>query len=221
MIERMEQTAPIQTAVDWGSTSFRAYRFDGNGAVVDTVSIAAGIKQAQALEGPARAGWFETTLFDAVGGWLEPGEPVLLSGMITSRNGWHESPYLNCPVELASLLSHTKSIHCRGHELHFLPGVAMGATEADVMRGEELQLIGHAGHTEGLFVLPGTHSKWVLADQQHIKRFRTIPTGEIFDALLNQTLIGALAKSGASDDEHPLYWKSSNQKKPKPISQGY
>lgn len=201
MIGVMVQPKQILTAVDWGSTSFRAYRFDVGGNLVDSISSAQGIKQAQELEGTARTAWFETTLFEAVGKWLEPEAPVLLSGMITSRNGWHESPYLECPVKLSSLLTESISLQCRGHDFQFLPGVAMTAADADVMRGEELQLIGHAPEEGRLFVLPGTHSKWVLADSQHIHSFRTLPTGEMFDALLNQTLIGALAKPHTDTDD--------------------
>ena len=75
-------------AIDWGSTSFRAYRFDDHGALQDTLALPAGIKTAQNLEAAERSAWFEKTLLDAVGQWLGSGESLLLSGMITSRNGF-------------------------------------------------------------------------------------------------------------------------------------
>ena len=182
-----------QVAIDWGSTSFRAYRFNQQAQLQVTLPLPAGIKSAQALEREAQLSWFEQTLFDAIGHWLQPQQPVLLSGMITSRNGWVESPYLQCPVALSSILSQVVVTECRGHPLKFLPGVALGGAEADVMRGEELQLIGLTGDTPAIYVMPGTHSKWVLADRESLYSFRTIPTGEIFDVLINQTLVGGLA----------------------------
>lgn len=180
-------------AIDWGSTSFRAYRFDHHGELQETLPLPSGIKSAQAMERTAQLEWFEQTLFDAVGHWLQPQQPILLSGMITSRNGWFESPYLQCPVALSDILPQAVITECRGHPLKFLPGVALGGTAADVMRGEELQLIGLTEESPAIYVMPGTHSKWVLADRESLHSFRTLPTGEIFDVLINHTLMGGLA----------------------------
>ena len=186
-------------AIDWGSTSFRAYRFDDHGALQDTLALPAGIKTAQNLEAAERSAWFEKTLLDAVGQWLGSGESLLLSGMITSRNGWHESPYLDCPVTLSALLPQAFEVDCRSHRLKFLPGVALRDQGADVMRGEELQLIGLTGVEPAMYVMPGTHCKWVLANRDTLFSFRTFPTGELFDVLLKHTLIGGLAAQEGSD----------------------
>lgn len=186
-------------AVDWGSTSFRAYRFSDGFELADTIALPAGIKAAQDLKPADRSAWFEQTLYDAVGQWLSASDSVLLSGMVTSRNGWHESPYLDCPVALSELLSHALEVDCQGYRLKFLPGVALRGANADVMRGEELQLIGLTGDRPATYVMPGTHSKWVLANRDTLYSFRTVPTGELFDVLLKHTLIGGLAEDEQSD----------------------
>ena len=42
---------------------------------------------------------FADTLREEIGPWLAAGEDhVLLSGMIGSRQGWKEAPYLPCPA---------------------------------------------------------------------------------------------------------------------------
>ena len=84
-------------AVDWGSSSFRAYRVDAQGRVTDRRSAARGILTVE-------AGGFAAVLTEEIRHWLddEPGA-VFMSGMIGSRQGWIEVPYLACPVDLAAV----------------------------------------------------------------------------------------------------------------------
>ncbi len=172
--------------MDWGSSSFRAYRFDSNGEVIDFVESADGIKTVAVSN-------FESMLLSHTGHWLQSGDTVLLSGMITSRNGWVETPYISCPLELSQLpqqsVSKTVGSNIR---LLFLPGACIN-NPADVMRGEELQLYGAVQADEQLVVLPGTHSKWAFVRSGVLEKFHTVVTGELFDVLIKQTLIGGLA----------------------------
>src|SRR4051812_46477347 len=78
--------------IDWGTTSFRAFRIGRDGAVRERRAGPKGI-----LNVPD--GRFGDTLREEIGPWLAAGEDqVLLSGMIGSRQGWKESPYLPCPA---------------------------------------------------------------------------------------------------------------------------
>lgn len=186
----------IKAGVDWGSSSFRAYRFDESGRVIDTLSTALGIKFVSDDLSNQHKGInkFEHTFLDLIGHWLEPGDTVLLSGMITSVNGWCETPYLECPVSLSAITAQMTEKQVNGISLQFLPGVCQRSPKADVMRGEELQLIGALQSREKTtMVMPGTHSKWAIAEQDSLLEFRTIATGELFDVLLNHSLIGQLA----------------------------
>lgn len=178
----------ITVGVDWGSSSFRAYRFDSSGEMVDKIDQAAGIKTVTDQN-------FENVLFESIGHWLQPGDAILFSGMITSRNGWMETPYLECPVSLHQLGSKS-SVKKISNDIAglFLPGLSM-RTPADVMRGEELQLYGALSHDEQLVILPGTHSKWACVRAGVVEKFHTVVTGELFELLINHSLVGGLATS--------------------------
>ena len=73
----------------------------------------------------------------------------------------------------------------------------------DVMRGEETQIFGAlalSGRDEGLFLLPGTHSKWAEVKDGRIVSFRTFMTGEVFGALKDHTILGRLMREGGDAD---------------------
>jgi len=196
--------------IDWGSSSLRAYLFDTNHNLLDKVESDRGITRLpRSSENPSgkehslsKKEHFESTLYDVVADWRQSGMRVLLSGMVTSRNGWVETPYMPCPANPRSLFDFSVSMEWQNLKLSFLPGVCQVGTQQgaevmpDVMRGEELQLlaIGPKTGTE-LIVLPGTHSKWAVVDSDAILAFRTIPTGELFDVLLSHSLVGGLAQS--------------------------
>ena len=181
---------PALIGVDWGTSSLRAFLIDADGHVIDGVSSSEGIMQ---VSGKA----FEAVLDRLIGRWYAQSElPILASGMITSRNGWVETPYESMPLEACSLAKalvpfDTKS----GARVHFVTGASVEhAGGPDVMRGEETQIIGASalGLNEGTFVMPGTHSKWVQVDDGKIIDFSTYMTGEIFAALKGHTILGVL-----------------------------
>jgi 2-dehydro-3-deoxygalactonokinase len=183
--------------IDWGTTSFRAYRIDGGGAVIETREAAAGILA-------VRDGDFEGVLTREIGAWLEaePDLPVLASGMITSRQGWLEVPYCRCPAGSAEI-ARALMPHPARPGLHFVPGLALIGADGvpDVIRGEETQIVGEVGDRPGrhLLVLPGTHSKWALAEDGVITWFATFMTGEVFAVLKEHSILGRLMRGEADD----------------------
>ena len=180
----------IKAGVDWGSSSLRAYRFDAQ-KVIDTVASERGIKTFKSQNKDTQ---FEHVLFNLIGNWLQPGDGIILSGMITSVDGWVDTPYLPCPVSCTALASNLTHKVIRDCDLYFVPGVCQSSPQPDVMRGEELQLLGEGDqHNNTLVIMPGTHSKWAQLKHGTIQQFRTIVTGELFDVLRNQTLVGQLA----------------------------
>jgi len=66
------------------------------------------------------------------------------------------------------------------------------------MRGEETQVVGAsvAGMDNGVFVMPGTHSKWVSVVGGRIENYKTFMTGEVFGALRSHTILGTLMVAG-------------------------
>jgi 2-dehydro-3-deoxygalactonokinase len=88
---------PPSRAVDWGTSSFRAYCVARDGAVLNKRSAPLGIL---AIEGGRFAEALETQVRD----WLEAGEqPIVMSGMIGGRQGWKEPPYAHCLAGLAEI----------------------------------------------------------------------------------------------------------------------
>jgi 2-dehydro-3-deoxygalactonokinase len=195
-----DMTSPTALiGIDWGTTSFRAYRISADGQVLDSRRAEAGI-----LNVPH--GEFEGVFEREVGPWLmlQPDLPVLASGMITSRQGWVEVPYCPCPAgraEIAgALLRHATT---RGRIIHFVPGLSMVDPDGvpDVIRGEETQIIGEIGAASGrrLLLLPGTHSKWALVENGRIVWFATFMTGEVFGVLKEHSILGRLMAGEAHD----------------------
>lgn len=93
---------PSLIALDWGTTSLRAYLFDAHGALIDTRTRAAGVMHVPA--GGARA--FDVVFEEACGDWLDraPGMPVLAAGMVGSAQGWREAPYVAVPGDRKSVV---------------------------------------------------------------------------------------------------------------------
>lgn len=179
--------------VDWGTTNFRAYRFDAAGEALAEHRAAAGILS-------VTDGAFEAVLDREIGAWITADCELLFSGMITSRNGWVETPYAETPASLAALAAASlRRQHSSGAPMRFLPGVAMRQPAPDVMRGEEIQVFGAcAPDEEAIVVLPGTHSKWVRHREGRIEALHTFMTGEVFAALKGHTILGRLLPDGAS-----------------------
>ncbi len=178
--------------VDWGTSSFRAFLMTEGGDLLNRTRSADGVL---GLSKDA----FPQFLTDRLRDWLSgyPGIPILMSGMVGSTVGWVDVPYLTCPVSSKDL---TTALHyvgaLEGHNVWIVPGIKTMAASGspDVMRGEETQiagalsLLGGAGG-QGLFCLPGTHSKWVLVDGTGIASFATYLTGELFAVLGTHSIL--------------------------------
>lgn len=195
-------TAPALIAVDWGTTSFRAYLASADGQALAAHESGQGILHVQDAA-------FADTLVAAARDWVAQHGPlpILMAGMIGSRQGWREAPYARCPARAADL-----SVGLTHVDVPGLPSVAIvagvttqGVAERpDVMRGEETQIFGAlAGMRleQGIFVLPGTHSKWVRVDGGAIVDFTTYMTGEVFAALKDHTILGRLMAPGPGNGD--------------------
>ncbi|MBU8537943.1 2-dehydro-3-deoxygalactonokinase [Falsiroseomonas tokyonensis] len=179
--------------VDWGTTSLRAYRIGAAGAPEARIDRPGGI-----LTVPE--GGFPAALREAIGPWLVEGETkVLLCGMVGSRQGWVEAPYLRCPAGPAEIAAATTPIPFEGAELRLIPGLTTedGSGIPDVMRGEETKLVALAETIgSGLACLPGTHSKWARLEGGRVTGFTTHMTGETFAALSQHTILARTSVEG-------------------------
>jgi 2-dehydro-3-deoxygalactonokinase len=187
-------------AVDWGTSSFRAYRLDAVGHVQDRRDAAAGILA-------VAHGVFADTLRAQIGPWIAAGETqVLMSGMIGSRQGWREAPYARTPAGADEIAGAMVSVPFDdGVQVWIAPGVMHRTTEGfhDVMRGEETQIVGvlrTLGSGTHRVCLPGTHSKWVELVDGRIVAFRTHMTGEVFAVLRAHSILGRTIPAQAPFD---------------------
>ena len=183
--------------VDWGTTSFRAFRIARDGTIRDRRTALRGL-----VNVPDNR--FADTLREEIGPWLAAGEDhVLLSGMIGSRQGWKEAPYLPCPAGAPEVAAALVAIEFDWGQVKLVPGLSATdeAGVAEVMRGEETQVFGvlETMGGGGLACLPGTHSKWVRVEGGRIVGFTTHMTGEAFGALRGHTILGRMMREGPAD----------------------
>lgn len=165
--------------VDWGSSHRRAYLLGAGGGCLRRHEDERGM-----LTERGRFAWSLAALRHAIG--ARPGAPAVLSGMVGSAQGWHEVPYLENSVSLYDLPHHLVAVREMA-DCYIVPGYVRRGPVADVMRGEETQLLGALAlkQGDGWFVLPGTHSKWVQVQDGRMMRWSTYMTGELF-ALLSR-----------------------------------
>ena len=189
-------TQRARLVVDWGTSNFRCYRFAPDGTVAQTHQASAGILSVSDRD-------FASVLQREIGSWITPDMNIFLSGMITSRNGWVETPYVEAPARLADLARAAVVVEAEnGVKMHFLPGVAMYSPTPDVMRGEEIQVFGVVDELEtATVILPGTHSKWVEVRDGALQRFSSFMTGEVFGVLKTHSILGRLMTDAANGND--------------------
>ncbi len=175
-------------AVDWGTTNRRTFLIE-HGQVTRTKRDAKGVTSIRDF--PDAVAALRTTFGDM---------PMLLAGMIGSNIGWVPAPYVRAPAGISELAAGLLYIDAR---TAIVPGVSVN-DPADVMRGEEVQLLGavEAGLVprDALLVQPGTHCKWAEMVDGRIAGFTTAMTGELFALLRAHGLLSAQLTSDVSPD---------------------
>lgn len=187
---------PDWIAVDWGTSNLRTWAMGPEGVLASAGSDDGMGKLAKAE--------FEPALLRVVAPWLgDSVTPVIACGMVGARQGWMEAPYRRIPCapvasgELMAVPTQDPRIR-----VMIAPGLSQ-AKPADVMRGEETQIAGALAllpRFDGVFCLPGTHSKWVHVSAGEVVSFQTFMTGEMF-ALLSQHSVLRHGMSGEGSDE--------------------
>jgi 2-dehydro-3-deoxygalactonokinase len=191
-------TATSLIAVDWGTSSLRAWRMDSAGEILERRRDGLGILKVE-------DGNFDRAFAQVVGDWIKvsPAAAVLMAGMIGSRQGWLEVPYATCPASVEMVASRLVAVP-QTETVRIVPGLSRRAqNEApDVMRGEETQIFGLDLDT-ALVILPGTHSKWTSVRRGAIDWFSTFMTGEVYDVLRRHSILGRMMEDGPHDGGVP------------------
>ncbi|MEP0323494.1 MULTISPECIES: 2-dehydro-3-deoxygalactonokinase [Hyphomicrobiales] len=183
-------------AVDWGTTNLRAMLLAADGATLAEAGSDDGI-------GSVAAGGHEAAFERLVAGW--PKVPALMAGMIGSRQGWREVPYVTCPATPAAIAAGILRFETTaGRPVAIVPGVMVRSADrdGDVIRGEETQMVGLLGRDggyDGLAILPGTHSKWATMQDGAIADFQTFLTGELFHLFTSHSFLRHSVTAGDGD----------------------
>lgn len=185
-----------QIVVDWGSSCLRSFLLDAKGKLLASRQSAAGIFSLQ-------PGQFAAAIKQQCSDWLSDSDLMLMAGMVGSRSGWCEVPYLPCPVNLAALATACMPLPVTLSDaalpyIRLVPGLSCQNNGiADVMRGEETQIFGAlqlTGLDNAWLCLPGTHSKWARVQQGSVTHFHSFLTGELFALLKAHSSLAAFCQ---------------------------
>lgn len=176
--------------VDWGTTNRRAYLIGRDGSCIGEMEDDRGVMSVPRGEFPAAVREISDRLGD---------RPLLLAGMAGSTRGWMDAPYLPCPVGLPELVANL--VWAEARRAAIVPGVSFERGErADIMRGEEVQVLGAAAAgmvpPDCIVCHPGTHNKWVTLRDGRIEQFRTAMTGEMFNLLQKGSILSEHLQGG-------------------------
>lgn len=211
-----DQPATALLALDWGTSSLRGARIDAQGGVLDERAFQRGI-----LTVPA--GGFPAVFESCFGDWARSGaKACLISGMAGSKQGWLEAPYCPCPAGFTDVAAQLQWVHWDSPSgdrpqpgvslpTAIVPGLSCEhrcdvpglPTVPDVMRGEEVQILGAmhlGGWRDGLCILPGTHSKWAWIRDGRVTTFTSYMTGEFYALLSQQSLLARTVEAQAPFD---------------------
>ena len=186
-------------SVDWGTSNFRLVLFNASRQkIVDSLNTEYGAKKLYARcknsETSSKQVFF-TYLKKQLKGIAQESLsniPICISGMASSSIGIRELPYAKLPFDSTGegLLIEEIKTDLVPNPVYLISGVC---DQQDIMRGEEVQLIGlfaqNPGISTGIFILPGTHSKHIYCRDQRIQSFETFMTGELFELLQKHSLL--------------------------------
>lgn len=185
--------------IDGGTTNTRISLVQ-DGSMTDTLKFGVG-----ARAGMEEEGFLQATVKQGIQELLTKNgmeskdiTRILASGMITSEFGLYQLDHATVPVGIAQL--HQAMEEVMLEEISPIPFVFMrgvktacnSLADADMMRGEETELMGilEEGDGEGVYILPGSHSKIIRLDAEgKILEFSTMLTGEMAAALSQHTIL--------------------------------
>ena len=189
--------SPSLVAVDWGTSHLRVWALSATGAVLAERRSGEGM-------GVTPRDRFASVLESHLTALEGPEDvPIIMCGMVGSRQGWVEAPYLPVPVALADIAAAAVAVGAARRDIRIVPGLSKSdPISPDVMRSEETQLLGlqrRAGDATRIVCLPGTHSKWVRVDGGVVVDFATFMTGDLFAAVASHTVLRHSLSAGAVD----------------------
>jgi len=131
--------------------------------------------------------------------------PVVISGMASSSIGMEELPYAKVPFSILGEDLIYKKIPSNKHFPHDLMLISGLTNQKDIIRGEEVQIMGLASSInidDCVCILPGTHSKHIFIKSGVIHTFKSFMTGEVFEILRKYSILKESVTSGDLSEGH-------------------
>lgn len=183
-------------AVDWGTSHLRVWTLDGTG------KENACHRSDRGMRTVARDEFASVLKAEMQTLHVDADTPVIMCGMVGSRQGWQEAPYNKMPCRIDAIAANAVRISGVVRDIRILPGIAsFNATKPDVMRSEETQLLGLydmlGEELSGLVCMPGSHAKWVRIENGLVMDFATSMSGELFAALSASSVLQHSLKNAA------------------------
>ncbi|MDV7143906.1 2-dehydro-3-deoxygalactonokinase [Tropicimonas sp. TH_r6] len=184
-------------AVDWGTSSLRAWGIDVSGAILWEESSDKGM-------GGLAPSEFEPVFLDLVGAHIAGLDRVeaIACGMVGAKQGWTEAGYRAVPCQPLDPDMTEAPVADPRLRFRIIGGLSQ-AKPADVIRGEETQIAGFQALNpkfDGVIALPGTHTKWVHVSAGEVVSFQTCMTGDLFAAISGHTVLRHSVQTEDWDD---------------------
>lgn len=135
---------------------------------------------------------------------------IVIAGMASANIGLEELPYADLPINPLKNDLFSKQISIKNDvEVILISGVK---SDAGMMRGEEIQAVGLsdllAPHKAGILLLPGTHSKHIVYENEMFTKLKTYMTGELFEVLSNRSILkNSVSKNNWSEKRKEAFKK--------------
>ena len=198
-------------SVDWGTTNLRIRLVSiPSLKIEDEIVLNDGVKSLYnkwTKDGGNRTAFFLDFLQDKIASLPIDNDiipPVLISGMASSSIGLKELPYAQLPFHISGNTLNVERLDAPSFKngIYLISGMQ---SDSDVIRGEEIQIVGLLEENDtctSVVILPGTHSKHVIVKNGEVVDFRTYMTGEMFDVVLEHTILNAaLEVNGFGKDQ--------------------
>lgn len=182
--------------IDTGTTNTRICLVE-NGRITDCVRYGVGAKNSL-----SNSLVLKKTIKEGIEKLLENNaysekdiDRILASGMITSELGLVLLPHIPAPAGIKELKRNVYDTVLKDIShipFSFVSGVKLNGSsleDTDLMRGEETEFA-YIFEGEGIYVLPGSHTKIITADEfGRITCFKTMLSGEMISALAENTIL--------------------------------
>lgn len=181
-------------SIDWGTSNLRIRFIETDTLkIVEEIESPNGIKEVYALwlkEGRYRESFYTNFIkaeIQKLATALSSSIPIVISGMASSSIGLKELPYAEIPFKTDGSSLFVEQID---EQILLISGVK---SSTDVIRGEEIQLLGLSHLSikskQNIFILPGTHSKHIVCENEEVVDFKTFMTGELFEVVSQHTIL--------------------------------